>query len=663
MAKRILSSLMLVSWVAGIALGGLVAQRANAGDLPLATSAVDSAQKAQLLQAYGKLPLFFIQNDGQVESKVKFYEKNSGHATYFTPEGVYLALTKRKALKADPTQLANKALGPQSFKSELVRLSLIEANKNPEIIAEAKQAGKVSTFIGNNPKNWKTDIATYQAIRYKAMYPGVDVRYYGNNSQLEYDVIVQPGADPQLVRFQYQGIKGLKITAAGELEIKLKQGDIVQKKPLIYQEIDGRRVEVEGAFKLLPSNHGKHIYGFQVASYDTNRELVIDPTLVYATYLGGGSTDYGTSIAVDAAGNAYIAGSTESSDFPTVTPIQAAHGSGSDDAFVTKINAAGNALLYSTYLGGAGIDFADGIAVDGLGNAYITGYTNSTNFPAVSPIQAKNGGADDVFVAKINAAGNALLYSTYLGGAGYESAWAIALDSSGNAYITGRTTGNFPTISPIQARTGGGLSDAFVTKINAAGSAWVYSTYLGGTGREWAYGIAVDRSGNAYVTGNTSSTDFPAVSPIQLKNGGGNDVFVTKINAAGSAWVYSTYLGGTGSDDANAIAVDGSGNAYVAGKTNSTDFPTASPIQATLGGGLDAFVSIINPAGNALAYSSYLGGAGAEHAQGIAVDGSGNVYVAGYASSPDLLGTMSIQAYGGKTDAFVAKIFVPAPPL
>jgi len=329
--------------------------------------------------------------------------------------------------------------------------------------------------------------------------------------------------------------------------------------------------------------------------------------LVYSTYLGGSGEDWGRGTAVDSFGNAYVTGYTYSPNFPTVSPLQATHGGGSYDAFVAKLNAAGSALVYSTYLGGGGDDRGYGIAADSFGNAYVTGYTGSGNFPTVSPLQATHGGGTyDVFVAKLNAAGSAVVYSTYLGGSGDDQGNGIAVDSFGNAYVTGYTNWtNFPTANPLQPAFGGNW-DAFVAKLNAAGSALVYSTYLGGSSYDCGYGIAVDSSGSAYVTGYTTSANFPTASPLQATYGagGGWDAFVTKLNAAGSALVYSTYLGGSGDDFGDAIAVDSSGKAYVTGHTSSTDFPTANALRATKAGGYyDLFIGKIAEAGGECAYS------------------------------------------------------------
>lgn len=731
--------------------------------------------KARIHESYGKLPLYFIKNDGQLDKRVRFYEKGRGHATYFTKEGVYLSLGKVQGsgVRGQGSEVISRKSGLETPNSELIKLTPINANKHPEIIAEDLQEGKVNYFIGNDPKRWKTNIPTYKTVVYKEIYKGIDMKFYGNNSRMEYDIIVKPGADPSKVRFSYKGIGGLRVTEEGDLEISLKQGRVIQKKPYAYQEIDGKRVEVEGKFRIInPQSKSRtpnselrtaFIYGFKIASYDKRYPVVIDPTLVYSTFMGGTLGDRGEGIAVDAAGNVYITGSTSSTDFPTATPFQAAN-AGLGDIFVTKINAAGSALVYSTYIGGTtGGEAAYGIAVDAAGNAHITGYTWSTNFPTtVSPYQAAHGGGFyDAFVTKLNAAGSALAFSTYLGGTGSDMGYSISLDGAGNAYVTGSTTStNFPafpeTGAPLDATCGtdgtcnGGLNDAFVTKFSSAGFATystylggsnieegfcikaesagnvfiagvtfstdfpttagvydttcgtdglcngasdafvtkissggisiTYSTYLGGSFNEGVYGIALDASGNAYVTGFTTSTDFPAIAGAYdttcgtdgTCNAGLSDVIVAKLNPAATALIYSTYLGGSSSDNAYGISVDASGNAYITGSTYSTDFPTALPIQAALAGGngIDAFVSKLTPAGNVLAFSTYLGGVDSvcvdcnygDYGNGIAADSADNIYITGYTYNTGFPTASPIQAVcGGCTgtanpDAFAAKI-------
>jgi beta-propeller repeat-containing protein/all-beta uncharacterized protein len=580
---------------------------------------------------YGKLPLSFETNQGQTDARVKFLARASGYTLFMT---------------ADEAVFAGRD-GP------VERMKLIGANRKAHVELLDKQPGISNYFIGNDPSKWRTNVPNYRRMALREVYPGIDLIFYGNERQLEYDWVVSPGADPKRIHVKWEGPSQLTKNASGDLVLN---ASLVQRKPVILQE--GKRVE--GGYVV----RGREV-SFELAKYDAAKPLVIDPVLVYSTFLGGNEDDYGSGIAVDGLGNAYIAGSTASSDFPTDNVIQARCVScrSGYDVFVTKINAAGSALMYSTFLGGSGDDSGNRIALDGLGNVYVTGSTESTNFPTATPLQAgKGGGIGDAFVTKINAEGSALVYSTYLGGSGDDSGFSIAVDSSGNAYVTGYTRStDFPTANPLQDANGGAFGDffdAFVTKINAAGSALVYSTYLGGNGRDSGFGIAVDSSGNAYVTGVTESTNFPTANSIQASNGGGYDAFVTKINAAGSALVYSTYLGGNGNEGGAGIAVDASRNTYVTGSTSSTNFLTANSIQASNGGGGDAFVTKINAAGSALAYSTYLGGSRNDSGSSIAVDGSGNAYVTGFTESTNFPTTNPVQAGngGGRSDAFVTRI-------
>lgn len=648
----------------------------DAGQKPLPDN---NAGKPGLKESYGKLPLYFIKNNGQIDGKVRYYEKGAGHAVYFTDEGLYINLLKRTA------DAGNGITGPQTpdavVQSEVIRLGLAGSGRAPEIEAVNRQEGAFNYLIGNDRSRWRTGVPAYGALVYKNVYKGVDVKYYGNNSELEYDIIVRPGADTNAVRFFYEGVKGLKAGKDGGLEIALAHGTINQKRPFIYQTINGRKVEVAGGFKLLDAESGRHSYGFQVASYDKGHDLIIDPSLVFSTYLGGGSYDYGNSVAVDSSGSAYIVGYTGSTDFPLAGPIQGTK-AGEYDVFVAKLSPAGNALVYSTYLGGAGGDsLGYGIAVDSSGNAYITGSTDSANFPTASPLYATNAGISDAFIAKINPTGSGLLYSTYLGGTRHDSGKAIALDSWGNAYVTGYTTSaDFPTVSPLQAhqiqtqtdlygRTTY-IGDAFVAKLNPTGSALSYSTFLGGTSSDYSTSIAArismdaygNLSGGVYVTGYTTSTNFPVAAPFYATNSGAVDVFVTKYNPTGSALAYSTYLGGAASDYGFAIAVDPTGNAYITGSTYSTNFPTATPIYGPridpygsyLG---DAFVTKLNASGSALSYSTYLGGTAQDYGYGIAVDNLGKAYVAGTTSSINFPVVSPLYStFGGGSDAFATKL-------
>jgi len=579
-----------------------------------------------------KLPLIFIENQGQSPEDVMFMIRSMGPTVLFTPSEVVFSLSN----------------GNNSSEIHMA----FEKSRSGQIIGEEKLPGRANFFLGNNTSQWIYDVPTFGAIRYKELYPGVDLVFRGKEGQLKHELVLNPGADLSGIILTYSGQDNLSLAQDGSLQIRTSAGTLTDSVPVCYQEINGSIEMVGGRYRLV----GDKGIGFEVEDYDQRYPLVIDPALIYSTYLGGSGNDSGLGIAIDSSGNAYVAGYSASPNFPLKNPVQSTNAS-SLDAFVAKITPSGQELVYSTYLGGWGSDYAKGIAVDGSGNAYVTGYTASANFPTKDPLQSSWAGSDDAFVTKINSAGSALSYSTYLGGSSDDYGEAIAVDGSGNAYIAGYTSSvAFPTRNSIQS-SNAGLWDAFVTKINPAGSALVYSTYLGGSGFEYGLDIALDGNGNAYVTGPTYSTNFPTKNPLQATNGGGMDAFVTKINSAGSALTYSTYLGGSFNDFAEGIAVDKSGNSYIAGYTISDDFPTKNPLQATNAGYSDAFVTKINSAGSALVYSTYLGGSGDCFAHGITVDGRGNAIVTGDTSSVDFPINSPLQpSISGSYDVFVTML-------
>ncbi|MEO7658140.1 MAG: SBBP repeat-containing protein, partial [Pyrinomonadaceae bacterium] len=505
----------------------------------------------------------------------------------------------------------------------------------------------------------------YSKVEYEQVYKGIDLVYYGNQRQLEYDFKVAPKADPERIKMRFEGADKIELGSEGDLLLHTAAGEVRMRAPITYQEIAGVRRQIASRYALTKisnlksENSDSYSVGFEVAEYDTTKPLVIDPVLVYSTYLGGSGEDDANSITVDAAGNAYVIGFTDSTNFSVTGAVQPAYGGNPQDVFVSKLNAAGTALVYSTYLGGSGQDNGSDIAVDAAGNAYITGYTGSTNFPMANAMQPTRTGFYNAFVAKLNPTGSQLVYSTYFGGTVGEFGSAIAVDSSGNAYVGGVTSSpDFPKLNPIQSAYGGSLADAFVAKFNPAGSQIVYSTYLGGNGNDGVTGIAIDPTGNAHVTGVTFSSNFPTANPLQANfRGGAFDAFVTKINPSGTSLIYSTYLGGTDEDRGFRVALDGGGNAYVAGMTLSQNFPIVSALQPTFGGGSDAFITKLNPAG-AISYSTFLGGNGLDGATGLAVTSAGNAYVAGFTTSTNFPLANPLQPLnnGGAFDAFVTKL-------
>ncbi len=627
---------------------------------PLVPTAPPPAAAPVAAPDFGKLPLSFVPNAGQTDPAVRFQVRGMGGTIFFTESEVVLALPQGSEQPNRPDPLARlDPLAPLEDSAprpvSVVRMQFVDANPAPAIAGAAQLPGIVNYFIGNDPAQWRTNLPTYAGIVYEGIYDGIDLRYDGAEGQLKGTYVVAPGADPAQIAWRYAGAEGVSVDVqTGDLRIQLPDGaTLSEQAPVAWQTVDGERVTVSAGYAV--GSDG--LVSFALGSYDPAHPLVIDPTLVYSTYLGGSGDDWGEGIAVDSEGNAYVTGYTTSTNFPTRSPLQPTFG-GALNAFVTKLNPDGSALVYSTFLGGSSGDWGEGIAVDGTGNAYVTGYTSSTNFPTRSPLQPTFGGGDyDAFVTKLNPDGSALIYSTYLGGGYWDGGHGIAVDGTGNAYVTGFTRStNFPTQNPLQPTFGGGYDDAFVTKLNPDGSALVYSTFLGGSDSDWGHGIAVDGAGNAYVTGSTISTNFPTRSPLQPTFGG--DAFVAKLNPDGSALIYSTYLGGGNYDRGEGIAVDGAGNAYVTGYTYSSDFPTRSPLQPTLGGALNAFVTKLNPDGSALVYSTYLGGSDGNWGEGIAVDGAGNAYVTGYTYSSDFPTRSPLQpTFGGDyDDAFVTKL-------
>jgi Bacterial Ig-like domain (group 3)/Beta-propeller repeat len=656
---------------------------------PVGTPQADPKAQARVLDQYGKLPLSFEANHGQADSRVKFLSRTGGYTLFLTGDEAVLAFSgsaaKRPAPKGasgfggatvslkryrdtNPNLDTNpNPATPQSMTGGVLRMKLRNANPAARVSGVDELAGTSNYFIGNDPAKWRTNVPTFAKVKYEGIYSGIDLVYYGNQRQLEYDFIVAPGADPRRIAFDVRGAKRIRRDEHGDLVLGMEtsEDEIRWHAPVVYQEKDGVRQLVAARYAITDGNRVR----FELARYDRSRSLYIDP-LIYSTYLGGSGYDNGSSIAVDAAGNAYVTGFTESTDFP-VTPgaFQTSCDNGGSrcefyaDVFVSKINAAGSALVYSTYLGGTGYDSGAGIAVDSGGNAYIAGSTQSTDFP-ITPAAFQTSSSCDpnlcggnAFVTKIDPTGSALVYSTYLGGSKGAGGTGIAVDSAGNAYVVGSTSSSdFPTKNPLQPNYAGG-GDAFVSKFDPTGSALVYSTYLGGSSGETGYGIAVDSAGSAYVTGVTTSTDFPTEDALQPNYGGGGtyygDAFVTKINAAGSALVYSTYLGGSGGELASGIAVDSSGNAYVTGVTASTDFPTKNALQPANAGKTDVFVTKFNSTGSAFIYSSYLGDKEGASGSGIAADSAGNAYVIGTAGRNFPITTGALQTIGPA--AFVTK--------
>ncbi len=555
----------------------------------------------------------------------------------------------------------------------VVRMSFLHTGE-PRVVASEAESGTTNYFIGSDPKKWATGVRSFQGVTVQNLYPGIDAVFSLDRGEPRYDLVIEPGSDPSQIEMAIDGADSIALAGPNTLVIRTSMGNIEEHALLAYQDADGVRRPVECAFQISDGNR----ISFHVGVFDRSKRLVIDP-LIYSTYLGGSAHSYGSAIAVDRSGNAFVTGTTYATDFPVTAGAYQSSNNGAPgyNVFITKLNRGGTNVLYSTYLGGSEGNWGDagtGIAIDTAGNAYVTGFTNSTDFPTTpGALQRRSKSTTynygNAFVAKLNATGTALLYSTYLGGSdGYfdgdgETASGIAVDSIGEAYVIGTSSSSdFPTTKGAFQTKNPAFSyniesdgrSAFVTKLNARGNGLIYSTYLGGSkspppslpglAPSGGAAIALDRSGNAFVTGWTAAIDFP-VTPGAYRTSNGSDevlAFVTKLNASGTGLVYSTYLGGSGykntteGDVPSGIAIDSVGEAFVTGGTESSDFPvTPGAFQSTNHALSNAFVTKLNAAGTALVYSTYLGGSGHDAASSIAIDRAGNALIAGSTSSSD----------------------------
>ncbi len=689
-----------------------------------------AAPAARLERSLTRLPASFEVNAGQADARVRFLSRGAAHMLLLTSDGATLALrTGGGRAEASSRRAQGESVRvprAQASSFQLVGMKFVGANPRAEIVGENRLEGRVNYFVGRDPSRWRAGVPTFASVRYREIYRGVDLVYHdGGGGRLEYDFILAPGADYRAVRLRFDGADSLSLSKGGELLLHTRAGTMRQGAPVVYQQRGGVRSAVEGRYVL----RGSREVGFLLGEYDRSLPLVIDPVLVYSTYfpyayemavdasggvyvvgtaetfpgdlpatpgafqttrrgtgdayvaklnpegtelsyltyLGGGGDDpntgaeFGQDIAVDAAGSAYVTGLTNSTDFPVVNAFQPSNGGGGSEGFVAKLNPTGSALVYSSYLGGRETEWSKGIALDTSGAAYVFGETYSPDFPVRNALQpARQGNGDDFFVTKIAPDGKTLEYSTYLGGSGGElgTLGDIAVDAAGAAFIAGTTTSADYPITPgayqptLKQPYNIGFTEVVVTKIAPGGASLAYSTYLGGVGIDFAYGIAVDASGQAHVAGSTLSTDFPTLNALYTtaRDSYGNG-FLTKLNAEGTALVYSTYLSGTpkrlcasrtmfdlvvcGGESATAVATDAAGNAYVTGSTISENFPApVEALQPSLNGGTDAYLIKLGPAGQAL-YSTYFGGSSYDEGADVHVDAAGTVYLFGHTSSDD----------------------------
>ena len=672
--------------------------QAKQADLP--SSAAPAALQAARA-SFAKLPLSFEENLGQTDERVKYTSRGSGYNLFLTADEAVFALRgpsvssncagqDRKFNRDCTNSPANR------FEVSVLRLKMLGANSSAQILGSDPLPGKINYYVGNVPSKWRTGVRQYGRVSFQGIYPGVDLTYYGNQQQLESDFVVEPGASPRAIEFEVTGARELRLDEHGNLVLGTDAGNVQILRPGIYQTAKGIRRDISGRYVI----RGKDRVGLEIGSYNRQSPLIIDPIFVYSTYVGGSNIfsggDSGNAIAIDSTGAAYVTGTGGSTDFPGSAqngPVAVT----APFAFVTKFDPTGNSIVYSTLLRGTtGLtDAGNGLGLDNKGNVYVDGITGDSDFPLLNPFQATLGdvfsaGFSNVlqsgFVAGLDSNG-ALIYSTYLGGRNSDDFTylnGIAVDTNGNAYVVGDTTShNFPTVNSYQATSNvafQGEPNVVVAEFNPQGQP-IYSTYLGGSSRDVGNAIAIDASGNAYVTGQTSSIDFPvqktpAPTPFQATNGGGEDVFVSKLtfDAVHStlSLANSTYLGGAGNDEAFGIAVDSATppNVYLTGQTNSkglAHFPTQNPISGpSTGFAPEAFVTKLSGDFTSLLYSTFLGGTGGPSSVGdagyaIALDGMNppDVFITGSTASvdfPSQLPLQSILTPLATSNAFVTEV-------
>ncbi len=584
----------------------------------------------------------FEPNVGQAGAGVKFISRGGGYTAQLTPTGHTVALSTGSRSSQALTQAS-------------VQLRLKKAKVGAQAEGLDPLSGKSNYIVGSDASKWRTDVPNFGRVQFRGIYPGIDLVYSGDQSDFTATYNIAAGARPQAIAMLYKKATA-SIDADGNLVLRTAGGDVMLTKPRAWQEVSpGTRLMLPAQYVLT----GKKI-GFQLGAYDAAKPVSVSSSLCYARFVAGAEGDLAKSTANDAAGNTYTTGRTLGFG-PSATGASTAKAKRADfDAFVSKVDASGMPV-YTTYFGGSGDDFGLGVAIDSLGNAYATGSTTSRNFPVRSALQGSLGGGRDAFVFALNSNGRSALYSTYLGGKGDDAGHGISTDAVGNAYVTGFTASDdFPIRNGILSARAGG-ADAFVAKIAPGGGSLAYSSFLGGAGDDAGYGISSDALGAAYVTGRTSSDNFPLANAFQTSRRGSQDAFVTKVNPEGTAFSYSSYLGGAGGGQSGyAIRTDRNGNVNVVGVTSSSNFPTtADAMQRTYGGGSsDVFATRLGADGGAVAYSTFIGGSGADAAYGIELDDQGLAYVSGVTSSRNFPPQALVfhRSIGGGSEVFVAKI-------
>jgi uncharacterized repeat protein (TIGR01451 family) len=674
--------------------------------LPAQKPPMDDATKKRMIEAIAKIPMSFEVNRGQTDKQVQFLSRGAGYTLFLTHDSAVLALpipsAKPATAKEQPVVAANAlpyvganirfdAPDQRPYRGEdVLTMRVVGANQHARANGVDKQLAQCNYFIGNDPSQWHKNVANYGKVRYAGIYPGIDLMYYGKQKQLEYDFVVNPGADPKLIALTFaSGADAskptqLSVNDAGDLVAALPDGEVSFHKPVVYQNNNKSKIPVDGRYTLQAD--GK--VGFELGAYDRSKQLVIDPVLSFSTYLGGSGNDigYGVTYGIDH-GEPTLVGSTSSVDFPQAKALYS-YG-GNLDVFVSKYNPTLTELVFSTYIGGSGNDVPSQVTQDVYGDVFFVGYSTSPNFPVRGPVFQKTfkGGSvtGDAIVVEVESADLYLEWSSYLGGSGDDQAFGVAVDTPGNVFVSGHTTStNFPvtagayqTTCPVDSS--GGCSTSFVSEVNPKGTALVYSTYLGGSNGlgESAYGIALDANDDAYLSGITGSPNYPTTSNAYQTTCGTDglcngtyDGFVTELNPTGTAVLASTFLGGNNFDYTAGIVVKPTA-VYVSGSTVSPDFPvTSKAAQSTYGGNSagcvfttgacgDVTISKFNTALTSLQYSTYLGGSLDENpGLSMAVDSNGYMYVVGQTDSPNFPQVDVLQAAygGGSSDAFITQL-------
>ncbi len=675
---------------------------ATSGGSPFAAAKAAAAKETpRWREAYGKLPLSFEENQGQTAEEVRYLAHGTGYELFLTPHEALLALRSRRKYDLSPlhrtASLRAMRKARKAGQLTALRIQFEGANLHPAVNGMGRLPARTNYFLGNDPKKWHTDVPSYGRVKYEGVYPGIDVVFYGNQGKLEYDFLVAPGADPEAIQLKIAGARKMRLNSRGSVVLSVAASEVELQKPRIYQMIDGKRRLIEGRYVVAAD----HRVRFSVAHYDRSKPLVLDPVLNYSTYLGGSGEDTGHAIAVDGAGNAFVAGQTLSADFP------GAANNCAGASFVAELDPTGTNLLYATYLAGSTTgsgENAFGIAVDPSGKVYVTGVTFATDFPTTStnalnagPLASNDYGT--AYLAKLDptvSGPSGLIYSTYIGGTGGDHANSVAVDAVGNAYVVGLTDSpDFPTNNPFQSALSNTSGNAFLTRIDTTQSqdaSLIYSTYLGGNGAnagvvlgygDEGFGVAADSSGNAYVVGTTTSTDstfttsataYQSAPPANTAA----SVFVSRIDTTQvgpASLIYSTYLAGSIADLGFAIALGPNNVAYVTGTTSSTDYPfpgaTTGAFDTSGSGNGKAFITLVDTTQSGLSsvpYSTYLGGTGGpyggDYGYAIKVDASGNAYVAGTTFSTDFAGAGTLKTLGAfrptilnpNGEAFIAKL-------